>query len=162
MSRHLPLLLVLWIATPLAAGDILDNEGLVMLARAGYNERFLAELLDARECRFDTSVEGLVYLAKQGVSERLVRAILVKERGQQTAADERHQAGEATPRGAIETSPARVRLKIVEHKVLVPADPGVRLGVNPTIVVEKGLFGDRYYAITPGPTEPVAVASAGR
>ncbi|MFN7922803.1 MAG: hypothetical protein U0Q16_22040 [Bryobacteraceae bacterium] len=58
----------------------LDNEGLVMLARAGYNERFLLELIRAKTSRFDTSVEGLVYFAKNGVSERVVRAILLQQR----------------------------------------------------------------------------------
>jgi hypothetical protein len=55
---------------------LLNNEGLVVLARAGYNEKFLLELVQSQPGRFDTSVEGLVYLAKQGISEKIVRVVM--------------------------------------------------------------------------------------
>jgi hypothetical protein len=161
MSRNLLLLIILMSATPLAAESVLDNQGLVMLAHAGYNERFLAELLQARECRFDTSVEGLVYPAKQGISEKLVRAVLAREREGNVREHKHHEAAGASQHQPFDPPPVRVRLRVVEHKVLVPAEPGVRLGPNPSIVVERGLFGDRYYAIVPARAEPLTIASRG-
>jgi hypothetical protein len=56
--------------------NLITNEGLVTLARAGYDEDFLIDLMRIKRCRFDTSVEGLAYLAGQGISERLVKAAL--------------------------------------------------------------------------------------
>jgi hypothetical protein len=56
--------------------NLITNEGLVTLARAGYDEDFLIDLMRIKRCHFDTSVEGLAYLAGQGISERLVKAAL--------------------------------------------------------------------------------------
>jgi len=139
---------------------LLSNEGLVVLARAGYNERFLAELIHAQPGRFDTSVEGLVYLAKQGISERIVRLVIAEQK-----AAERHEAESSTeplfgpaPASAAAPEPSRspTRLKVVKQRLLVPAAaPQSSLGPNPVIVVEKRMFGDRYYAL-PGAQAPVA------
>lgn len=159
-----------------AAGDqperLLTNEGLVMLARAGYNERFLMELVQSKPYRFDTSVEGLVYLAKQGVSEKMVRMIITMQRTAEASEADRAAAeaaaaeseaapveaptaarpGPSVPRG----KPQPVRMRVVTQKMLVPESQSVVLGPNPTIVVEKRRLGaDRYYAM-PGAQPPVA------
>lgn len=144
------------------ADKMLNNEGLVVLARAGYNERFLVELIQSQPGRFDTSVEGLVYLAQQGISEKIVRLIIAEQR-----ADERRQAERAA--GADSDDPFQptaepvktpVRMKVVKRKVLAPASPMAQpLGANPTIMVEKRMFGDRYYAM-PGMMTPVAAPRA--
>ncbi len=140
------------------ADKMLNNEGLVILARAGYNERFLVELIQSQPGRFDTSVEGLVYLAQQGVSEKIVRLIIGEQR-----ADERRQAERAAAgidnddpfQPAAEPVKTPVRMKVVKQKVLAPASPLAQpLGPNPTIMVEKRMFGDRYYAM-PGTQAPI-------
>jgi hypothetical protein len=133
---------------------MLTNEGLVVLARAGYNERFLVELIQAQPGRFDTSVEGLVYLAKQGISEKLVRVVMAAERRE---ADRGEGEEPGKPPAAARTP---VRMKMMTQKVLVPvtATPPP-LGPNPVIVVEKRVFGDRYYAL-PGAQAPLVTPVA--
>ncbi len=151
---------------------LLTNEGLVVLARAGYNERFLTELVMAQPSRFDTSVEGLVYLAKQGISEKLVRLIIARQRAaEQRDAERAAQEAEEpmlpiTPASAPGGRPGPhvpprnphppkpVKMKVVNQKLLVPATPGQNLGSNPAIIVERRLLGDRYYAL-PGAQAPM-------
>ena len=146
------------------SGRMLNNEGLVVLARAGYNERFLAELIQSQPNRFDTSVEGLVYLAKQGISERIVRLVIAEQKALERRQAE-HAAADAdeTFKPAGETqAKAAVRLKMVKQKVLVPvshASSPVALDANPVIVVEKRMFGDRYYAL-PGAQAPMTTPVA--
>jgi hypothetical protein len=52
------------------------NEGLVALARAGYDEDFLRVLVRSRPVKLDLSVEGLTYLARQGLSQEFVAELL--------------------------------------------------------------------------------------
>lgn len=114
-----------------------------MLAKAGYNERFLLELIRAKSCQFDTSVEGLVYFAKNGISERVVRAILQLEQ------DAKHNQVpvEDLPSFAPTAQPASpVRLKTVRQRVLVPATPKALLGSDPVIIMD----GKHYWAIAAG------------
>ena len=54
----------------------LTNEGIVELAKAGFSEAFILDLVLYKRTKFDISVDGLTYLAKKGVSERLIRAIV--------------------------------------------------------------------------------------
>lgn len=151
---------------------LLTNEGLVVLARAGYNERFLTELVQAQPGRFDTSVEGLVYLAKQGISEKLVRLIIARQRANEQRDAERAAQEAEEPMLPITPTavsggrpgphipprnphpPKPVKMKVVNQKLLVPATPGQNLGTNPAIIVERRLLGDRYYAL-PGAQAPM-------
>ncbi len=150
-------------ASPGGEGRALNNEGLVVLARAGYNERFLAELIQSQPNRFDTSVEGLVYLANQGISERIVRLVIAEQKALERRQAERKAADAGDPfMPAGETVKAPVRLKVVKQKVLVPAAHGAALtalGANPLVVVEKRMFGDRYYAM-PGAQAPMTTPVA--
>jgi hypothetical protein len=59
-----------------APRNTLTNEGLVVLAQAGYDEDFLIELMRLKRCRFDTSVDGLRFLARYGLSERVIKEVL--------------------------------------------------------------------------------------
>jgi hypothetical protein len=151
---------------------MLNNEGLVVLARAGYNERFLVELIQSQPGKFDTSVEGLVYLAKQGISERLVRLVIAEQkaserRESEAAAAEVHDpmmplapSGHREPAGpAARGGKSPVRMKMVKQKMLVPAAPNQAVGPNPVIVLEKRVFGDRYYAL-PGSQAPMVTPVA--
>ncbi|MBM3740478.1 MAG: hypothetical protein FJW39_32410 [Acidobacteria bacterium] len=98
----------------------LNNEGLVLLARAGYGERFLAELVQTQPSRFDTSVEGLVFLAKNGVSERMVRMVLVAKK----KVDEENDWDGPSQKTAHAAAPAMkpVRVRAVKQTVLVPQE----------------------------------------
>lgn len=146
---------------------LLTNEGLVVLAQAGYNERFLAELVQSQPHKFDTSVEGLVYLARQGVSERMVRLILAQQRAadaresERAAAEAAAEQSEAIAPAAMNERPGpmippgRVRMKVVKQRMLVPENRAAAVGPNPVIVVEKRMLGDRYYAL-PNAQAPLA------
>src|SRR5690348_9750163 len=59
--------------------NVLSNQGIVMLADAGYDEDFLIDLIRLKQTRFDTTVEGLMLLANHGVSERIIRFMLANE-----------------------------------------------------------------------------------
>jgi hypothetical protein len=59
-----------------APRNALTNEGLVILAEAGYDEDFILELMRIKNPSFDTSVEGLAFMARHGLTERIIRATL--------------------------------------------------------------------------------------
>lgn len=130
-------------ATPERA---LTNEGLVVLARAGYSELFLIEIIQSQPHRFDTSVEGLVYLLKQGVSEKIVRAVIAEQK----AVERRENDGDPPP-----PAPAFVRVKRVNQKVLVPISPTPQ--ADSVIFIEDRLLGDRFYIPVPPGGETAAV-----
>jgi hypothetical protein len=145
---------LLIVAATAAGSDVLTNEGVVVLAQAGYNERFVLDVIRTKPARFDTSVEGLVYLARHGVSENIVRTIL----GVPAEAQPAPARYIAPPR-----TPAPVRLRVTRQKVLVTED-GKPVGPEMAVVVEQRALGDRYYAIPPaGPVrraEAAAVTAA--
>jgi hypothetical protein len=51
----------------------LTNESIVTLAKAGFDELFILQLIRSSRTNFDTSVEGLVKMKQAGVSEDLIR-----------------------------------------------------------------------------------------
>jgi hypothetical protein len=168
-SSLLLIALPVFAAGPAGGMDrMLNNEGLAVLARAGYNERFLVELIQSQPGKFDTSVEGLVYLAKQGISERLVRLVIAEQKAGERRQSEASAAGETqepmmplTPSAAGASARAKspIRMKVVTQKMLVPAAVNQAVGPNPVIVLEKRMFGDRYYAL-PGSQAPMVTPVA--
>ena len=50
---------------------ILTNEGVVQLAKAGFDEQFIVACIRASRIQFDTTVDGLISLKRAGVSEDL-------------------------------------------------------------------------------------------
>jgi hypothetical protein len=57
----------------------LTNENIVTLAKAGFDELFLLQLIRNSRTNFDTSVDGLVALKKAGVSEDLIRLMAMPQ-----------------------------------------------------------------------------------
>jgi hypothetical protein len=57
----------------------LTNENVVTLAKAGFDERFILQLIRASRTNFDTSVSGLVGLKQAGVSEELIRLMAIPQ-----------------------------------------------------------------------------------
>ena len=57
----------------------LTNDSVVTLAKAGFDELFLLQLIRNSRTNFDTSVEGLVSLKKAGVSEDLIRLMAMPQ-----------------------------------------------------------------------------------
>ncbi|HVF56455.1 MAG TPA: hypothetical protein VM934_09910 [Pyrinomonadaceae bacterium] len=57
----------------------LTNASVVKLARAGFREKTVIAIINARPTRFDLSPERLIELKKAGVSERIILAMLARE-----------------------------------------------------------------------------------
>jgi hypothetical protein len=66
--------------------NVLTNQGVAMLARAGYSEGFIIDMIYQKQTQFDVSTDGLVFLAKEGLSERIVRTMVANERKQEIPA----------------------------------------------------------------------------
>ena len=84
--RRMSLLLLL--SLPAAAQDFtvaslsrhtLTNDGVVTLAKAGFDELFIFERIVHSRTRFDTTVEGMVALKQAGVSEDLIRVMAARD-----------------------------------------------------------------------------------
>jgi len=58
------------------AQNSLTNQDVIVLAKAGFNEDFLIDLIGTSRSHFDTSSQGLAGLAKQGLTEHLIRTML--------------------------------------------------------------------------------------
>jgi hypothetical protein len=57
----------------------LTNESIVTLAKAGFDELFIVQLMHSSRTNFDTSVQGLVVLKQAGVSEDLIRQMAMPQ-----------------------------------------------------------------------------------
>jgi hypothetical protein len=57
----------------------LTNENVVTLAKAGFDELFISQLIHSSRTNFDTSVQGLVVLKQAGVSEDLIRLMAMPQ-----------------------------------------------------------------------------------
>jgi hypothetical protein len=57
----------------------LTNDSVVTLAKAGFDELFILQLIRHSRTNFDTSVEGLVAMKKAGVSEELIRLMAMPQ-----------------------------------------------------------------------------------
>jgi len=53
----------------------LTNRDVVVLAKAGFSEEFIIDMIQNSRTRFDTSAAGLVDLVKEGLNERVVRVM---------------------------------------------------------------------------------------
>lgn len=66
--------------------NVLTNQGVAMLGRAGYSEGFIIDMIYHKQTQFDVSTDGLVWLAKQGLSERIIRTMVTNERKEEMTA----------------------------------------------------------------------------
>lgn len=100
--------------------NLLTNEGVVLLAEAGLGERFLLELIEQKNTRFDTSAEALASLARQGLTETILRAMVRKQ----------DQPGGGTPaEGGVSLEPQLVRGKVVRQRMLIPGAGGGNVAI---------------------------------
>lgn len=63
-----------------ARRNILTNQGIVMLAEAGYSDSFIVDMIYHKRTQFDVSAEGLAWLSRNGMSETVVRAMIANEK----------------------------------------------------------------------------------
>ena len=57
----------------------LTNENIVTLAKAGFDELFILQLIRTSRTNFDTSIQGLVVLKQAGVSVDLIRMMAMPQ-----------------------------------------------------------------------------------
>ena len=57
----------------------LTNDSVVTLAKAGFDEMFILQLIRNSRTNFDTTVQGLVGLKQAGVSEDLIRLMAMPQ-----------------------------------------------------------------------------------
>lgn len=57
----------------------LTNESVVTLAKAGFDELFIMQLIRSSRTNFDTGVQGLVVLKQAGLSEDLIRLMAMPQ-----------------------------------------------------------------------------------
>ncbi|MEO8025306.1 MAG: hypothetical protein ABI823_02475 [Bryobacteraceae bacterium] len=62
------------------SSHMLTNESVVHLAKAGFDEQFIVELIQSSRTRLDASASALISLKQQGLSEELIRFIALRER----------------------------------------------------------------------------------
>jgi hypothetical protein len=58
---------------------VLTNEGVVTLAKAGFDELFIIDRIRTSRTQFDITVESLVALKQAGLSEDLIRAMALTD-----------------------------------------------------------------------------------
>lgn len=66
-------------ASALVSRHVLTNEGVITLAKAGFDELFIVERIRTSRTKFDTSIEGLVGLKQAGLSEDVIRLITQRD-----------------------------------------------------------------------------------
>ncbi len=66
-------------AASLLSRHVLTNEGVITLAKAGFDELFIVERIRTSRAKFDTSIEGLVALKQAGLSEDVIRLIAQRD-----------------------------------------------------------------------------------
>src|SRR5271167_3386352 len=57
----------------------LTNDSIVTLAKAGFDELFILQLIRNSRTNFDTSVEGLITLKQAGITEDLIRMMAMPQ-----------------------------------------------------------------------------------
>jgi hypothetical protein len=58
---------------------VMTNDGVISMAKAGFDELFIIERIHTSRSHFDTSVEGLVALKLAGVSEDVIRVMAAQD-----------------------------------------------------------------------------------
>lgn len=144
--------------------NILNNQGVVTLARAGYSEGFIIDIIYQKQTQFDVSVEGLAWLAKQGLSERVIRTVVANEHKEERTAivpatvNIVTEQVEVDSRGNRVVGPPQTRRTEVQVPlpVVFPA-PGPTPGSSQSSWFVRGYERDKWYIV---PNVPLLPASS--
>jgi len=99
-----PLLVAQDYAISVVSRHVLTNEGIIALAKAGFDEWFIVERIRTTRTHFDASVQGLVNLKQAGLSEDLIREVALQDHRNFLAERRIYTAppdAETAPAGAI-------------------------------------------------------------
>jgi hypothetical protein len=114
--------LTLFATTSLTAQEVLTNESLVALKKAGLSDAIIISKIRSSQTKFDTSTKGLIGLKNAGMSDQVIEAVVNAGSAAPTppaAAAPAAPAGAAAPAAARETIVNLIGGKSVE---LVPAN----------------------------------------
>ncbi len=134
--------------------NTLTNRDVITLARAGFDENFLVDVILSSPRQFDTSAPALAALAEQGITQHIVEVMMnpVGTTGEPTAQNN------APPAGAMASAPPAARTRPVSGH---PA-PGATCYVSRSILwgVWKKTVGTA--APTAAPATAGSATSSGR
>jgi hypothetical protein len=88
--------------------NVLSNRDVVTLAKAGFDEEFLVNIIVSSRSHFDTSADALAALAEQGVTQRIVEVMMNPEVAGSPAGAP--APATAKPVRASKVSPARLAI----------------------------------------------------
>jgi hypothetical protein len=74
--RALPVLLVLIFATSVTAQEVLTNDGVIAMKKAGLSEGVILAKIRSSQAKFDTSTQALVGLKQAGLSDAVIEAMV--------------------------------------------------------------------------------------
>ena len=88
--------------------NVLSNHDVITLAKAGFDEEFLVNVIVSSRTHFDTSADALAALAEQGVTQRIVEVMM--NPGVTVTSPGAPAAAVAKPIRAAKVSPARLAI----------------------------------------------------
>ncbi len=62
---------------------MLTNQRVVLLAKAGYSEGSIIQIINLKQTQFDVSPEGLAWLVRQGLTEPIIGAMVAAQQKQE-------------------------------------------------------------------------------
>jgi hypothetical protein len=97
-------LLALLCAHPLIGQEILTNDSVIKLLKAGFSDDVVLASINAKSGQFDTSTDGLITLKAAGASEKVISAMIAKP--STVSPSNEHPLGEpAAPLGELAAPP---------------------------------------------------------
>jgi len=86
------------------AQEYAANEGVVALAKAGFDEYFIVERIRTSRTKLDATVQGLISLKDAGLSEDLIREVALQDRRNYLAERWSYTAPPESPNGSVGNS----------------------------------------------------------
>jgi len=129
MRKGLATLVLLVLCSLLAAQQMLNNDSIIKLVKAGLSEDLIISTINAQPGTYDASTDGLIALKGAGVSDKVVAALVGKAAGS--------AAGTSSP------SLSAPIMASNSDDPMAPHDPGVYLLVTTPDGKKKMLFIDR-------------------
>jgi hypothetical protein len=78
MRKSLIVLVFLALCSLLAAQQVLNNDSIIKLTKAGLSDDLIVSTVNAQAGTYDTSTDGLIALKSAGVSDKVVAAVVAK------------------------------------------------------------------------------------
>ncbi|MGB9458469.1 MAG: hypothetical protein WCB12_20640 [Bryobacteraceae bacterium] len=128
MTKRLFTLVSLAFCTLLVSQQLLNNDSVVKLVKAGLSEDLIVTTINTQPGSYDTSTDGLIALKGAGVSDKVVAAIVAKAAGNPSA-----PTALATPTPGVQDP----------EDPMAPHDPGVYLMTTTHEGKSKMVFIDR-------------------